>query len=163
MAEATAWLLSFNGDLRTAVGELELVHVLSESPKLFAIPDTPGYCRHVLLWQEHVLPVVDLGVRLLGDRQAKSDSIAENDKLIGILAYQRLPGEPPGYGGLLLDQVPTRARVSDERACALAPEPEEWASLAISCFEHGDHGPIPILDVPRLFLSAPATGMPLDR
>lgn len=157
MAEATAWLLSFNGHLRAAVGELELVHVLSQSPTLFPIPDTPGYCRRVFIWEGHVVPIVDLGVRLLGDRHLQGDTAAGMDNLIGILAYQRLPGEPPRYGGLFLDQVPTRARVRDDRACALSPEPEEWTSLAISCFEHGDHGPIPVLDVPRLFLSVPVS------
>jgi len=163
MAEATAWLLSFNGHLRAAVGELELVHVLPEPPTLFAIPDTPDYCRQVLVWQEHLLPLVDLGARLLGDRHPQSDTVAAIDKLIGILACQRSPGEPPEYGGLLLDQVPTRIRVSDDRACALASEPGEWTSLAISCFEDDDHGPIPVLDVPRLFLSIPVSRTPLDR
>jgi len=157
MAEATAWLLSFKGHLRAAVGELELVHVLTESPTLFAIPDTPGYCRHVLVWQGHLLPLVDLGARLEGDRHLQSDTVAGIDSLIAILAYQRSPGDPPEYGGLLLDRVPIRALVSDDRACALSPELEAWRSLAISCFEHGDHGPIPVLDVPRLFLSVPVS------
>ena len=158
MAEAQAWVLSFDKRLRAAVGELELVHVLPEAPTLIEIPDTPSYCRHVILWQQRVIPVMNLAARLLGERQTESHAVvASIDTLVGILAYQSAPGEPPGHGALLLSRVPTRARVSDSQACGLPAKPEQWASLAISCFEHRDHGPIPVLDVPRLFLSPPAS------
>jgi hypothetical protein len=47
--------------------------------------------------------------------------------------------------------VPERVRVTDEQACALPESPPGWHEVAISCFEHPDHGAVPILDLPRLF------------
>jgi hypothetical protein len=60
---------------------------------------------------------------------------------------------------MLLGKVPERIQVVDEQACALPGSPAAWHQVAISCFEHPDHGAVPILDLPRLFsgaLAAPA-------
>jgi hypothetical protein len=53
-----------------------------------------------------------------------------------------------------LGKVPERIQVADEQACALPGSPAAWHQVAIACFEHPDHGAVPILDLPRLFSGA---------
>lgn len=145
MAEASAWLLTLDAELRAAVGEREMIHLV-QAPALFAIPDTPPYCRHVLLWQDEIVPVLDLAAWLRGDRAAAKPP------LVGIFAYQT-PTATIAYGALPLLAAPARRRVSDDQACALPEQPPGWARVALSCFREGDR-PVPILDLPYLFSRA---------
>ncbi len=158
--DCTAWVLNLGDGLWAAVGEFELAHVIPYSPVLFEIPWCPLYCRQALIWEDQVLPVIDLGERLLGEvtrrGEARAGVGAEIETLVGIVAYSTRPGDAPKHGGLLMREVPSRVRVSDRQACALPEHPEGWASLAIACFEDACNGPIPILDVARLYSSTPA-------
>ena len=147
MAESTAWLLPLQGAWRAAVGEWELVHLI-EAPVLVDIPVTPFYCRQVLLWENRILPVLDLAVWLAGQPLAPRDQM-----LAGIFAYQAQSEAALSYGILLLDGVPTRQVVHDEEACALPAEPMGWQKVAISCFGDGDSA-VPILDLPYIFSGA---------
>lgn len=65
MAEASAWLLTLDPQVRAAVGEREMVHLV-QLPTVFDIPDAPRYCRQVLLWQEGIVPILDLAAWLSG-------------------------------------------------------------------------------------------------
>ncbi len=144
MAEASAWLLILDAELRAAVGAREMIHLI-QSPTLFSIPDTPDYCRQVLLWQEEIVPVMDLAAWLRGSRAVLAPA------LVGIFAYQTADGI--AYGALPLAAVPARRRVSDEQACVLPTQPPGWARIALSCFNDGDKK-VPILDLRHLFSGA---------
>jgi chemotaxis signal transduction protein len=151
MSEAGAWLLDLGGGLFGAVGEREMVHVLPDRPVLQEIPQSPGYCRKVLVWQGEVLPLMDLAGRLAA-RPRVSEGRPE---LIAVTAFQQQPGAAPRHGALVLNAPPVRVRVHDAQACEL-PEPQRrWQRLSIACFQHPDHGPVPVLDLPRVFLLPP--------
>lgn len=141
MAEASAWLLTLDPQVRAAVGEREMVHLV-QLPTVFDIPDAPRYCRQVLLWQEGIVPILDLAAWLSGRYAVLAPA------LVGIFAYQA--ADAIAYGALPLTGVPTRRRVNDEQACALPEQPPGWACIAFSCFKDGD-SEIPILDLRRLF------------
>ncbi len=157
MAGVNAWVLTLKGRLHAAVGELEMVHIIPYSPKLFVVPASPDYSHHVLIWEDEVLPVMDLRTYLLGAGGGRDVAVTGIENLVGVVAFQAHPGEAPRYGGLLLDDVPARVRVTDDDACALPVAPAAWAPIAVSCFEHEDHGPVPVLDLRRLF-SRPVAG-----
>ncbi|HYP67211.1 MAG TPA: chemotaxis protein CheW [Thiobacillaceae bacterium] len=142
MAEATAWLLPLDTELRAAVGEREMIHLI-QSPKVFEIPDTPPWCRQVLLWQEEIVPILDIAAWLHGSPAAPTPA------LVGIFAYQT-PTAAIAYGALPLMAVPARRWVSDEQACTLPAQPSAWARIALSCFRDGDRV-VPILDLSCLF------------
>ncbi len=145
MAEhAGAWLLTLdNNGAYAAVGERELVHLIEE-PMLLTVPTCPYYCQQVLVWNHQPLPVMNLAAWLTGQ-------VTPIDwRLAGIIAYQYQPGADPDYGVFLLTDIPTRVSVSSENACDLPKEPERWADLAISCFQHADK-PVPILDLTHIF------------
>lgn len=143
MAESTAWVLALDQQLLAAVGEREMVHLI-ETPTLLEVPRSPFYCRQVLVWNDAVLPAMDLAAWLRGQPAHRTQ------KLAGVFGYQTRSGADPEYGALLLADIPTRIHVTNEQACALPKQPNNWRSLAISCFRQGDQ-PIPILDLPHIF------------
>ncbi len=143
MAESDAWVLALDLQLRAAVGKRELVHLI-ETPMLFEVPRSPSYCRQVVVWNDTVLPAMDLAVWLRGQPTQRQQPLA------GVFAYQTRPGADPEYGALLLSGIPTRTRVDDDQVCALPKQPGSWQILAISCFKQGNSS-IPILDLPHIF------------
>jgi chemotaxis signal transduction protein len=146
MAEASAWVLAFDPELRAAVGEREMIHMV-QFPVLFEIPDTPSHCRRVLLWQGEIVPVLDVAAWLRGGRAG-----AAAYPLVGIFAYQAEP-ETIAYGALPLESAPPRRRVSDEQACALPEQPAGWARIAHACFLDGERK-VPVLNLRYLFSDA---------
>jgi chemotaxis signal transduction protein len=147
MSRMNAWLLDFGDACHAAVGTRELLHLV-DAPVTFAVPCTPKYCRHVVLWQERLLPVMDISARL-GARPISAPFLA-------VIGYQQQRGEYPQFGALMLSSPPKQLAVSDEHACRLPEENNAWGDWAVSCFEH--HGsPVPILNLRRIFDSAPTS------
>jgi chemotaxis signal transduction protein len=140
-----AWLLDFGDACRAAVGARELLHLV-DAPATFAVPLAPDYCRRVVLWQERLLPVMDIAARV-GAQPC-------NASFLAVIGYQRQRGEYPQFGALMLSSPPRQLAVSDEQTCPLPDEGSAWQELAISCFEH-QGAPVPVLNLRRIFSSAP--------
>lgn len=149
---AQAWLLTLGTAHQAAVGIYEVVHILPDAPALFPVPQAPVYCRGVILWEERVLPVIDL-CALVSEGAAKVDAarIAGLKQLVAVVAYQTARSEAAEYGALLLAEVPARTTVTDEQACELDAALAPWAAFSSSCFRHDSRGPIPVLDLRRVF------------
>jgi chemotaxis signal transduction protein len=145
---AEAWLLSFDNGLYAAVGRQELQHIV-HSPVTFTIPFCPYYCDQVLIWNDRLLPVIDLTSRLTDGRQTCRSA------LVGIVAYLRHDVHTPYYAGLRIHSVPQRLQVYDEQACALPQDIPAWRDIAASCFSYPNNKPVPILDLPRIFSNTP--------
>jgi hypothetical protein len=144
---SNAWLLALDPYLRAAVGERELIQLI-ETPTLLEVPLSPYYCRQVLVWNQILLPVMNLANGL-----RRQPAAPDQSRLAGIFGYQLMPGAKPAYGALLLAGIPERIRVADDQACLLPKRPAGWRAVAIACFKHGGH-PIPVLDLPHLFSGA---------
>ena len=140
MSEVTAWLLDLGDGLHAAVGEREMIHVLPDPPPLFEIPRSPAYCRKLLIWQDELLPLMNLAGRVAARPVAPAEGQPGPDGLVAIAAYQPHPGE-----------APARIGVSDADACGLPEALGAWRRYAISCFEHADIGPVPVLDLRSVF------------
>jgi hypothetical protein len=141
--QGVAWVLTLDFALRAAVGEREMVHLI-ENPTLLDTPWSPYYCRQILVWNNLLLPAMDLAAWLRGQPAPRERT------LVGVFAYQARPEAEPDYGALLLAAIPERARVTDDQACALPEQPSGWRTLALSCFQRGGQ-PVPILDLPLAF------------
>ena len=138
----TAWILQVSHHHRVAVGQRELLH-LADAAETFDVPLAPAHCAQVVLWRDNLLPLMDIAYWL---------GVASTDgakKYIGILGYQDKRGAAPQFGALWLAAPPVRATVSDDQACPLSPD-APWSRIAACCFNDG-HGPVPILDIHRLF------------
>lgn len=145
MSRMNAWLLDFGGACRAAVGTRELLHLV-DAPVTFVVPYTPDYCRHVVLWQERLLPVVDIAARL--------GALPCTSPFLAVIGYQQRRGESPKFGALKLSSPPRQLAVSDEQACSLPGDNSAWRELAISCFEH-QATPVPVLNLCSIFSNAP--------
>lgn len=145
MSGMNAWLLDFGAACQAAVGTRELLHLV-DAPITFAVPYTPEYCRSVVLWQERLLPVMDIAARL--------GTPARTAPFLAVIGYQQQRGKYPQFGALMLCSPPRQLTVSDEQACRLPDENSAWRELAISCFEH-QGAPVPVLNLCRIFSSAP--------
>lgn len=86
--DSTAWILTLDGALRAAVGGRELVYLI-EAPTLLDVPLSPPYCRQVLVWNENLLPVMDLAAYLRPGKPAR-----RTQTLAGVFAYQAKSGAP---------------------------------------------------------------------
>ncbi|KOR31300.1 hypothetical protein TI04_01580 [Achromatium sp. WMS2] len=151
MAEANAWLLDLGANLFAAVSERGLSYLLADTPKMVYIPNSPDYCCQVLLWEGAIIPVMDIA-RRIEQREAKRSKANE---LIVLASFQGSVNAPIEYGALILGDIPHRVRINDDQACEL-PEPKFlWQQLAVSCFQHEQHGPVPILDLSKIFLTPP--------
>lgn len=140
-----AWIFSLDNELWGAVGEREMIHLV-ESPVLLEVPKSPPYCRHVLVWNERVLPALDLAAWLHGH------PIERNQCLAGLMVYQN-PSAKLHYGALILADLPQCKSVSDDQVCPLPSEPLNWQSVAVSCFADGE-SVVPILNLPCIFSGA---------
>lgn len=146
MHEATAWIIDLGNGLHAALGYSELEHLVP-NPTLFEMPLTPRYCRHLILWEGDVVPVLDLALWLTGEARVHREAFA------ALIGYEGQPGDAPQRGALMTTAFPERVRVCDSQACDLPPEPCGWSHVACSCFRH-ENQPIPVLDLPFLFSEA---------
>lgn len=147
MQDSNAWMVGFRGGHRAAVGELELVHVLPDSPKLFPVLKAPLHCRQVFLWERNVLPVFDLSL-WLGEEPDDGD-----DAHLGVFRYRPGPGEPLHYGSLIIEGAPRQVLVNDSQASDLPGDGDSWRQVASACFDYGGR-PVPVLNLPRIFGAA---------
>lgn len=146
--KSKAWIFSLDAVLWGAVGEREMIHLV-ESPTLLEIPQSPFYCRHALIWNKTILPALDLAAWLHGHCIERAQCLA------GLIVYQN-PNAELQYGALLLADLPQRKYVTDDQACSLPSEPENWQSVAVSCFADGEDGEciVPILNLSYIFSGA---------
>ncbi|MEK7991899.1 MAG: hypothetical protein VSS52_012890 [Thiotrichaceae bacterium] len=152
--EATrAWLLDFGQGLRAAVGAHEMSHILMEAD-IFNIPRCPIYCNEVIVWENEILPILDVGALLTG-RQIERD----ND-LLGVAVYQ-LTDIHITYVAMHLVDLPQSIYVMDDSGCPLPDYQEVWKPFAISCFKH-EETTIPVIDLAFLFSGNHVTPLSLD-
>lgn len=147
--ESYAWLLSLGGAIYAAVGERELQYLLPDMPQFTHLPNTPPYCNQVFIWQRKIVPVMDLAQLILNEKVIRP--VAE--ELIVLATFQTTTNAPTQYGAILLDAIPIKIKINDEQVCDLPPPITLWQQIALTCFKHPDKGPIPILDLNRIFLT----------
>lgn len=144
MEHTNAWMVAFRGGHKAAVGELELMHVLPDPPRLFPVLTASRHCRQVFLWEGHLLPVLDLSLWL---------GVAPDDgdkAYLGVFRYRPGPGEALRYGSLIIEGAPRQVLVSDSHACDLPGDRESWRQVARSCFDYAGDA-VPVLNLQRIF------------
>jgi chemotaxis signal transduction protein len=146
--KAQAWILSITDTVFAAVGEFELVHVLPDNAVLHKVPKAPAYCQQVFIWQNKIIPVMNLATRFaLKQKKTTTDQF-----FISIFAYRTEKTGLLEYGALFLTDTPHRIEVSDEQICPLPIELSAWKHYVRSCFKETDtKKEIPVLRLDRLF------------
>lgn len=139
-----AWLLDFGAGLQAAVGHHEMWQVLI-SHKVFNVPGTLPYCNEVLIFQNQILPVVDMSQLMEGQKINQAV-----EPIVGITVYQTEPSQPVQYSCLHLATMPQNIYVNDEQECELPANQKHWEPFALCCFSHKDMI-IPIINLAHLF------------
>jgi chemotaxis signal transduction protein len=142
------WLLHFSERVRAAIGLREMLYVLPDEPATYPVPRAPAHASHVVMWQQHLVPLIDLNVCIAGA------GVKSAHKLVGIVACAAANDADAGtaLGALVMCRAPERIQVSDGQACGLPDAPAGWRSISASCFRHPLHGPVPILDLPAILV-----------
>jgi chemotaxis signal transduction protein len=144
---ASAWIMPITDSVFISVGEFELVHVLPDQPQLYKVPKAPRYCQQVFIWQDKVIPVMNLAKRFGFEQH----SLVIN-RFIAIFAYRAEKTGLLEYGALLLNDTPSRTEVNDEQLCQLPVDLSLWRHCFRSCFRETNlQTSIPILKLERLF------------
>ena len=143
-ADATAWLLSVDQVMNVAVGEYEFIHIVDQ-PEFIPIPQAPEYCKNVILWNENIIPVINLSSWYSGHEQT------EDTGVVAILIYTNTAGELL-YAGLKLVNIPVLVKVNNDQACPLPENAAKWNKISLSSFKSSNGDTVPILDITALFL-----------
>jgi chemotaxis signal transduction protein len=146
--KAQAWIISITDTVFAAVGEFELVHILPDNAVLHKVPKSPHYCQQVFVWQNKIVPVMNLAARFA----LKQKPGANAHYVITIFAYRAEKTGLLEYGALFLTDMPRRSEVSDEQVCPLPADLSTWKHYVKSCFKQTDtQKEIPVLRLERLF------------
>ncbi|MEN9373544.1 MAG: hypothetical protein RIR79_1096 [Pseudomonadota bacterium] len=144
--ELNAWLLNFGNNHRAVVGWRELLHLIPEV-SLQPLPQTPLHCDKVVVWQNRIIPVWNLGAWLTGGH------ISDKGKLAVIIGYQPQPGQVPQLGAFLLEEPPVRIAVASNQAGETSASSEAqspWRDITSSFLTH-EHEQLAVLDVRYMF------------
>ncbi len=139
-----AWLLQITQGIEVALAQFEVVHIV-DKPASYEIPQAPAYCKHVVIWNNRIIPVVNLMAWMTGEAQPAEDIIA-------VINYQDEHGDYH-YGGLGLANIPVLTHVRDAMHCKLPENEGKWDKIAVSCFKTEFGQKVPILDALMLFSS----------
>ena len=142
MPESSAWLLKLSKNDAIAIGEQELIHIITE-PELLKIPKTMPHCQHIINWKNNVLPVMNI----LGLLHNQNTDISN---IIGIIAYKDPRSMSIQYSAIDLSFIPKKIIVNDNQACELSTTEEKWSQYTIASFKQ-QQKVIPIVDLARLF------------
>jgi chemotaxis signal transduction protein len=140
MGISTAWLLDLGGSLQAAIGHRELLQIV-ELPEVFEIPCAPPYCRELIEWQQHLVPVMDVSLRIA--------AMACPRKLLVLIGYLDGRTGQVGVGAITLASAPRKITVDDRDALA-STECPAWQGFAISGFAL-DGRSVPVLHLSSLF------------
>lgn len=140
-----AWLLEVVPGIMVAVGQFEVIHIV-DRPEYFAIPHAPKYCSSVVMWNDKIVPVLDLPSWLTGHEQPGGPDI------VAIVAYQSVHDEYL-YGGIGVSSIPALCRVTNEQFCELPDNTEKWHRISLSCFKSEKGQVVPVLNLASIFSS----------
>ncbi|MGB5396801.1 MAG: chemotaxis protein CheW [Gammaproteobacteria bacterium] len=150
MSKAAAWIMNINEQLYASVSQMELVHIINE-PCYTAIPGAPAYCHKVIVWNDNILPVIDLSGLL------NSAAVQSKREVVAVIIY-RNGNDEIHYGGIILAKSPDLEFVENTQLCSLPTHTQKLKEIALSCFKSRAGHEVPILDMTRVFSSVAAPG-----
>lgn len=144
MTISEAWLLECGDTLALAVGDHEMAEYVQQR-ETWTVPGAPGYCSSVMIWQNNIVPIMDL--------RALQDGVADDQDRshVCILNYQEAPNLPLQQLAVCVSRAPQKIRVDDEQVCEFPASLEsgKMGEITLACFAH-DGLPVLIVDIARL-------------
>ena len=156
MSEISAWIMKANEKLFVSVSQMELVHIINE-PSYMLIPGTPAYCCNVVIWNDNILPVINLFCLI-----DSSYSVNPKQGVVAVIIY-RDNNQNINYGGINLIDTPILEPVKNKQVCLLPDTYTKLQNISLSCFKNKDGNKVPILDTSKLFSREFSTQFLKDR
>ena len=131
MSLSSAWLLQCGEELSIAVGDREMVELV-QGQSSHPVPGSPAHCSSVLIWQESIVPIMDLAILYGGT------GLDHRDSYLCLLNYQEAPNLPIQQLALRVSEAPERIQVDDAQFCELSPDlaTSLLKPVTLSCFSH---------------------------
>ena len=145
MSEAAAWLMQIDRLTRVAVGQLELIHIIS-SPEYIEVPKAPGYCQRIVVWNNKIIPVVDISMLVAGT------SAFYQNNAVAVALYKDPGSDEIKYGGIQLTDMPLLEKITNEQGVARSDLSSMWHPYAVSGFKSAEKEIVPIIDIRQLFV-----------
>lgn len=126
-----AWLLHVTPDIQFSIGEHQAAEYI-ETPSLLPVPLAAEPCKHVILWRDNIVPVIDMNI-LFGN------PVENIFKHIIVIAYQRQDNNPLEFAAFRLVSSPEKINVNDDDACELPEDyPENMKHSILSMFKYNN-------------------------
>lgn len=144
MSLSTAWLLQCGEKLSIAVGDREMVELV-QGQASHPVPGSPAHCSSVLIWQESIVPIMDLAILYSGT------VLEPGNSYLCLLNYQEAPSLPIQQLALRVSEAPERIHVDDAQFCEMSPDlaTSPFKPVTLSSFSHHAKTVL-ILDIARL-------------
>ena len=143
MSKAAAWIMNINGRLHVSVSQMELVHIIN-NPFYFNIPNAPAYCQNMIIWNDNILPVVDIA-------SLTNYHASHKERNVVAVVIFRDNNNEVHYGGISQTRSPTLEYVNNSQICQLPELTLDLMDISLSCFSSSDGREVPILDLSKLF------------
>lgn len=143
MSKSAAWVMKLDQSIYAAVSKTELIHIV-DKPTYIKIPKTPDHCKHVIIWNKNILPIMNISLWI------KNESTHYDSNVVAIIAYGDSDGDAQ-YGGIKLFDAPTLEYVNNQQMSELPSDFNKWNAISLSCFINKDNVKVPILDISKLF------------
>ena len=143
MSKAAAWVMKVNDSSYAAISQMELAHIIND-PVFVRVPSSPGHCQNIIMWNDNVLPVVDLGQ--LGDAAGSRP----RHNVVAVIIF-RDTNNDLHHGGIALSSSPALEYVNNSQSCTIPNQARPLKDLTLACFTSEQGHQVPILDMTRLF------------
>jgi len=141
----SAWVLQVSAEQNIAISQYEMSHI-EESPKLKSIPGAPEWCRHVMLWKNQIIPVMDFTYI-----HSSLDGQESSSNMFCILRLFDNKNQTTKYGAIKILQPPVLESVTNHQAIDKIDIESGIRDISISAFKRGDESIVPIIDIQNLF------------
>jgi len=138
-----AWVLTIGQEINIAVGQFELVHIINR-PEYLHVPQAPEYCKQVIIWNNNIVPVINLSSLFL-DTNQQDACVA-----VAILMYENDQGNLV-YGGIKLMGIPVMEKVFNEQQCKTPSALLKMENMSVSSYMSKTGVITPILNVSSIF------------
>src|SRR5438309_1116937 len=111
-AASDGWLLHLSGGLRAAIGLRQMLYILPDQPATHAVPRAPVHATRIFVWQQHLVPLIDLHAYLSGSKAQPGADASSWQPMVGVVGCatgseaEDSAAQGAALGALMLSRAP---------------------------------------------------------
>lgn len=143
MSKAAAWIMKANDSSYAAISQMELAHIIND-PVFVRVPRSPDHCQNIIIWNDNILPVVDLG------KLYDATGSHPRHNVVAVIIFRDVNNDFH-HGGIALSSSPVLEYVNNSQSCTISNQAGSLEDLTLACFTSEQGHQVPILDMTKLF------------